>query len=365
MLVKILMEKVQMKNNRLTNIILLIMLALLVACSDKSSPTQPEVKNPPTTPQNLTASDKLYGNKIVVKWGKVDLAEKYNLYRSLNDTLNFSQLATVTDTVYSDTTATASLVYYYKVQAQNQDGNSNYSYSDSGSACKMSYRIIKEKIDAFVEIEGQIMNIFRNYYTYSETGMLILKTDSAIIQSNSPFILYGKTYYNYNLQNLLANKIFWRSYSSNYLCLSQKNDYTYEQERIAQEVEYDWHTNTNNWSIYRTYNYIYNTQNLLTEIKVAGSDQYERFYYSNNQLDSSIRYNINYGIGNFTQIKFTYTYNNDLLVKKDYYNKTAYGWNYYGTNNYEYESYLDSSKTSHKNQNNQIIFNQKPLRLVK
>lgn len=353
-----------MKNNCLTKITLLLLLLFLSACSDKGSPTQPEVKNPPTTPQNLNASDKLYGNKIVVKWVKVDLAEKYNLYRSLNDTLNFSQLATVTDTVYSDTTATASLVYYYKVQAQNQDGKSNYSNSDSGSACKLSYRVIKEKIDKFVEFEGQVMTIYRNYFTYSAAGILTLKTDSAIMASNQPFVIYRRTNYNYNLQNLLIYKIAWQRYNSDILRLSTKNYYIYDQERLSQEIVYNWYESMNDWSVYNRYNYIYNAQNLLTEIKVAGSSEHEIFYYNSTQLDSSIRYNVNY-TGGVTQVKFTYTYDNDLLVRKDYYNKTAYGWNYYATYYYEYESYLDSSKTSYKNQNNQIIFNHEPLRLIK
>jgi hypothetical protein len=90
----------------------------------------------PQPPENVSASDDTYADKVVVTWTASSNATKYTVYRNIAD--NFS---TATDlsgeivaTTYDDTTVVPGQVYFYWVTAGNDGGWSFESDSDTGYA---------------------------------------------------------------------------------------------------------------------------------------------------------------------------------------------------------------------------------------
>ncbi|HVU56509.1 MAG TPA: fibronectin type III domain-containing protein [Puia sp.] len=82
----------------------------------------------PAPPTGLTAA--LAGKAVGLTW--VDHAyndNSYQVFRSAGDTLNFTQMATLSAgaTSYTDTSIRGGIVYYYKVNASNTVGSSDYS----------------------------------------------------------------------------------------------------------------------------------------------------------------------------------------------------------------------------------------------
>lgn len=86
----------------------------------------------PSAPTNLTATAKSNGN-IDLSWNGSADADGYNVYRSL-DSANWSMIATVHTTKYSDTSAVANTTYYYEVTAYNTAGESDTSNAVSAMA---------------------------------------------------------------------------------------------------------------------------------------------------------------------------------------------------------------------------------------
>lgn len=68
---------------------------------------------PPDTVYTKTLSD----SSVMLYWKKISVAEKYRVYRSLSDTGTFSLIATVTDTLYTDTPLSATTTYYYRISS--------------------------------------------------------------------------------------------------------------------------------------------------------------------------------------------------------------------------------------------------------
>jgi hypothetical protein len=82
----------------------------------------------PAPPTGLTAA--LAGKAVGLNW--IDHAyneNSYQVFRSAGDTLNFTQLATLSAgaTSYTDTSVRGGIVYYYRVNASNTVGSSGYS----------------------------------------------------------------------------------------------------------------------------------------------------------------------------------------------------------------------------------------------
>lgn len=69
-----------------------------------------------TTPVNVTAVSKSY-NSIKVTWGKVDGAQKYEVYRSTSKSSGYSKIGTTKGTSYTDKKLKTNQKYYYKVNA--------------------------------------------------------------------------------------------------------------------------------------------------------------------------------------------------------------------------------------------------------
>jgi len=323
--------------------------------------TESEITATLDKPHNLQASYKTHSNQIVINWSKVDAAENYLLYRSVNDSLNFMLLNTVADTIYNDTAVTTSLMYYYKVQARNQSGYSIFSNLDSGAIGTLKYRIKRELF--YETIPGYSGYKISNkcYYLYSDSNVLTRSIDSAYV-SDGIYRYRGKTDFFYDSQNLLFQKIQDGTYGENHSYILKTN-YTYKQGLQDCESRMSWDSIDSVWhDDWFIVNY-YSPQNQLAKrIHINDDDvSEESLYYTQLRLDSIILD----GLDGNKRYKHQYSYDSQSQVKKIDAYFYAEGWHFFYSRNYEYETYVDNSKTSHKNQNNQIIFNHEPLRLVK
>ncbi|MFC1478942.1 kelch repeat-containing protein, partial [Candidatus Margulisiibacteriota bacterium] len=90
---------------------------------------------PLSAPDDVSATDGTYSDKVRISWAAVSDAEKYYVYRAYStDSTYYSLLSYTTSTSYDDTSVTAGETYYYKVKAWNNSGYSEYSSADSGYA---------------------------------------------------------------------------------------------------------------------------------------------------------------------------------------------------------------------------------------
>lgn len=84
-------------------------------------------------PENLTASDGTYTDRILVTWPALSGATSYELMRAPEDDIAEAELiATTTSTSYSDKTAEYGLTYYYFLRAKFAVGTSPWSDSAAG-----------------------------------------------------------------------------------------------------------------------------------------------------------------------------------------------------------------------------------------
>jgi len=91
----------------------------------------------PATPSIISATKGDYQEKIVITWEKVEGAESYVIYKSIENPDSFKVLATrVEDTAYEDTPVSSGRVFYYKVAAANGNAWSNPSIEVIGFALK-------------------------------------------------------------------------------------------------------------------------------------------------------------------------------------------------------------------------------------
>ena len=83
-------------------------------------------------PNNVTASDGTYADKIVVSWDSSVGTTSYEIYRA--DAANGTQslLDSTSGLTYDDTTATTGVPYYYWVKACGSTGCSDFSSYDAG-----------------------------------------------------------------------------------------------------------------------------------------------------------------------------------------------------------------------------------------
>ncbi len=102
--------------------------------SDPNSNTDPGTCIPPGIPQNVSATDGTYTDRVEVTWSAVDDASSYTVFRNTSDDLpEASELAEgVTTTTYADTSAASGQTYYYWVQAENSCGTGLCSEADCG-----------------------------------------------------------------------------------------------------------------------------------------------------------------------------------------------------------------------------------------
>ena len=80
----------------------------------------------PETPNNVSASDGMFEDKINIQWSPSNYSDSYNVYRGVN------KLTTTQNTFYSDTTAIPGILHDYSVSGNNSRGEGPPSSIDSG-----------------------------------------------------------------------------------------------------------------------------------------------------------------------------------------------------------------------------------------
>lgn len=84
-------------------------------------------------PQNVSASDGQYQDKVVITWSSVFSATTYDVYRNIdNNTGTATLLGSTASTSFEDGSADAGVQYYYWVRARNDTQTSNFSSPDQG-----------------------------------------------------------------------------------------------------------------------------------------------------------------------------------------------------------------------------------------
>jgi fibronectin type 3 domain-containing protein len=102
-------------------------------CGEYSLEDAGSTAGSPAAPTTLSASDGTYNNKVVLTWGSVSGATKYEVYRAPTCGGTYSKLAEAGVTSYEDLSVSPISSYCYRVKACNTCGCSSYSSEDSGS----------------------------------------------------------------------------------------------------------------------------------------------------------------------------------------------------------------------------------------
>ena len=68
---------------------------------------------------------------VLIKWGKISGADKYEVWRKTSSSGKYSKIATTSNTYYTDKKASSGKKYYYYVKAVNEAGSSSASSSKS------------------------------------------------------------------------------------------------------------------------------------------------------------------------------------------------------------------------------------------
>lgn len=101
---------------------------------DVSAALQSILTPQPTIPQDISASDGSYLDKVTITWSPSENTDDYQIYRNIsNDSTGATQLANShPSSSYDDTSAIPGTMYYYWVKACNDYYCSDLSTSDSG-----------------------------------------------------------------------------------------------------------------------------------------------------------------------------------------------------------------------------------------
>lgn len=105
-------------------------------------------KDTNVTTENLTMS-KNTANTITLAWDDADDADAYRVYRYNEDTKKYAYVATVNDTIYTDTNRNAGTAYSYKVRCMWTIGGSNYfgTYSSVLQAATLPAQVTNVNVD--------------------------------------------------------------------------------------------------------------------------------------------------------------------------------------------------------------------------
>lgn len=86
----------------------------------------------PPAPENISASDGEYLDQVLVTWSSSRGASRYEVFRATEEDGDYEKIGETPATRFSDTEASANVLYWYRVRACNQFGCSAFSQADSG-----------------------------------------------------------------------------------------------------------------------------------------------------------------------------------------------------------------------------------------
>jgi fibronectin type 3 domain-containing protein len=89
-----------------------------------STPDDRTIPLPPAKPAGLAVSDARSGS-VSLSWNSTANADSYSIYRTNSQNGTPEKIGSVTQTSYTDSTASAGEMYYYSVRAVNPSGNSS------------------------------------------------------------------------------------------------------------------------------------------------------------------------------------------------------------------------------------------------
>lgn len=162
----------------------------------------------PGIPDGLTATDGVSTDNVFVSWNSSEDTDGYRVYRSENnDSGTAVEIADVTATSYTDTTALHNVVYYYWVLAYNVQGSSDFSATDTGyrrlplPSTPSGVSATDGSSTAYTRISWSIANFAYEYEVYRNTvnstsgGSLLTTTSSTTFDDTTG--TQGTTYYYY------------------------------------------------------------------------------------------------------------------------------------------------------------------------
>jgi len=90
--------------------------------------------SPPPAPENISASQGDFTDKVVVNWGAVDGADKYQVWRNDSDDSSSATAISIalSEATFTDMTGDVNIDYYYWVKGENTNGWSGFSESALG-----------------------------------------------------------------------------------------------------------------------------------------------------------------------------------------------------------------------------------------
>ena len=166
----------------------------------------------------VTASNDAETGKVVLTWGAVTGASKYEIYRATSQSGTYSRRSTVTKTTFTNTNAEAGKTYYYKVRAIAKDGT----YAESkvvSRTCDLPRPVVTASNTAstgypkltWAAVEGAVSyKVYRS--TEKEGTYSLTKTTTSTTYTNST-AKAGQTYY-YKVKAVAENTAANSAYSS-------------------------------------------------------------------------------------------------------------------------------------------------------
>ncbi len=92
----------------------------------------PSLHSKPIPPVDVSASQGLYTDRIVVSWSVVSNATGYDVFRSLGTNEPLAMTTNMLNTSYTDTDVVSNRLYTYQIKARNSFGASDFSESAAG-----------------------------------------------------------------------------------------------------------------------------------------------------------------------------------------------------------------------------------------
>ncbi len=89
-------------------------------------------------PEEVTATDGLHPNQIVIKWNSVRETEQYIIFRKTDNQNLYDEIARTDRNEYIDTSVVSGVVYYYTIKATGTNGTSDFSLVDTGYTREVS-----------------------------------------------------------------------------------------------------------------------------------------------------------------------------------------------------------------------------------